>query len=289
MSRKPKLPSVQERMARLASFGPLSMSAEHLAQHLSRVDPRTERAIAGKPGSVAVIPVRGVIVPREDRWSQMFGEVGAEDTFRRTAAAISDKTVKAVVWDVDSPGGSTSGVEEVVAQLRALDTDKPIVAHADFLMASAAYHLACGADEIDASPSAMVGWCGVLWPYIDEQKMFEMLGLKAFPFAKPDEKGDGWGMWENTAKFAERRQESVDEAYAKFAQDIATARGVEKSAILKDWAAGFNAPHAKLLGMVDKVRSINETFAAFTTPANTGSTQAARNRLAIAKRKVSHE
>lgn len=270
MPKKNKAPTLQERIARLASFGPVAMSAEHMASMLSRVDPRTERAIAGKPGTVAVIPVRGVVVPREDRWSVMFGEVGAEDTVRRVKVAVADKAVKAVILDVDSPGGSTSGVQESVAELRAIETDKPIIAHADYLMASAAYWLSCGCDQIDAAPSAMVGWCGVLWPYADEQKMWEDLGVKFTSYAKPDEKGDGWGMWENTEKFHERRTALVAETYDKFAADIIAARNVEKSAILADWASGFNSPRAKLLGMIDKVRPISELFAAYTNGANAG-------------------
>lgn len=282
MSRKPKPPTMQERIARIAAYGPLAMSAEHLADVLSRVDPRTERAIAGKPGTVAVIPVRGVIVPREDRFSQFFGEVGAEDTVRRIKAAVADKAVKAIILDVDSPGGSTSAVPESVAEMRAVadETDKPIVAHADFLMASAAYWLACGADEINASPSAQVGWCGVLWPFADQQKFFADLGITFTSFAKPEDKGDGWGMWENTAKFAKRREQSVAETYAQFAADIIVARNVDKAAILEDWAGGYNAKRAQLLGMVDKVRPMSETFGAFTAPMTTG------NAVARMKRQV---
>lgn len=264
-------PNLRERIARLASFGaPLSIAPDQMVAAMSRVDPRTERAIAGKPGVVAVIPVRGVIVPREDRMSSWFGECGVENVVMKVRAAVSDKGVKAVILDVDSPGGSTFGLPEAVAELREIcaGTDKPVIAHADFLMASAAYHLAVGADEINASPSALVGNVGVLYPYADEQKMWDEIGIKFTSFAMPDDKGDGWGLWDNTEKFAARRKQEVKETYERFVSDILASREVTKEAIREDWAGAYNAPRAKLLGMIDKVRSIAETFSAYTQTGN---------------------
>lgn len=271
MSKTPRPPNLQERLSRLASFGaPLSLAPEQLMAAVSRVDPRTERAIAGKPGAVAVIPVRGVIVPREDRMSAWFGECGVENVVVKVRAAVADKGVKAVILDVDSPGGSTFGLPEAVAELRDIcaGTDKPVIAHADFLMASAAYHLAVGVDEIDASPSALVGNVGVLYPYADEQKMWDEIGIKFTSFAMPEDKGDGWGLWGNTEKFAARRKQEVKETYERFVSDILATRNVEREAILADWAGAYNAPRAKLHGMIDKVRSIAETFAAYTQTGN---------------------
>lgn len=267
---KKKPPSLKQSLARWSSFGPLALSLSHVAQLQGRIDPRTERAIAAQPGSVVVIPFRGVVVPREDKWSQMFGEVGVEDTVRRIEQAVADKSVKSIIIDMDSPGGSVCGVTESVAKLRAIDTNKPIVAHADYLMCSAAYHFAMGCDEVNAAPSAEVGSIGVLWPYMDQQKMLEELGIEAQSFAYPADKGDGWGMWPNSDKFEERRAQVVKECYDVFVSDIVASRNVDTASILADWASVYNAPRAKLLGMVDKVRPIAETFGAYSSPETAG-------------------
>lgn len=280
MAKKYKLPTMQERYARLFSYGPVAMSVEHLPQVISRIDPRTERAIANAPGFIAIIPMRGVIVPREDRYSQMFGEVGSEDTVRRIQAAVSDKQVKAVVLDVDSPGGSVSGLQEAVAAIQAIDTNKPIIAHADYTMASAAYHIACGCDEIVGCPSAQIGAVGVLSSFFDYTENLAQNGVKATPFAKPDDKADGWGLWPNSDKFEPRMKQAVADAYDVFASTVSAARGVDKAAILADWAGMYAAPRAKALGMIDKIRPMADTLGAY-SPSSTGQTSLIASKLRL--------
>lgn len=274
MSKKkkaPQLPPMHERIARWGSFGPLSLSLSHLPLMAGRINPRTERAVAAQPGGVGVIPFRGVVVPREDAFSKWMGEVGVEDTVARIAAMLADNAVKVIILDVESPGGSVSGVTEAVAAVRAMPRNKLIIAHADYLMASAAYHFSMCADEIDANPTAQVGCVGVLAPFMDQQKMLAELGIEFTSFAMPEDKGDGWGYWQNTAKFAPRREQEVAEAYKIFVDDILASRpDMTREAILADWAGCYNAPRAKLLGMVDKVRPIAETFGAYSNPESTG-------------------
>lgn len=274
---KDKIPSLKERLSRWSSFGPLAISAAHVPGVMSRIDPRTERALANKPGLVGVIPFRGAVVPREDRYSQMFGEVGVENTVQRIAVMMADKSIKVIILDVDSPGGNVQGVMEAVAAVRAMNRTKPIVAHADYTMASAAYHFSMCADEVSANPSADVGAVGVLAPFIDEQAALELMGLKATSFAYPADKGDGWGMWPNSEKFEERRMEGVKTAYNNFVSDILAARpGVTAEDILAEWAGVYSGPKAKLLGMVDKVRTIADTFGAYSAPDTGASALAGR-------------
>lgn len=288
----PAGPTMQERIARMSANGLIAClppqyiaaSAARFGAHDAKVTPGQERATARKDGAVAVIPVHGVIVPREDRYSQFFGETGAENTAERVRAAVADQRVKAIVLHVDSPGGNVNGVTEAAAVIRAARGKKPIVAHADFNMASAAYWLASACDEIIASPSAQVGAVGVIAMVQDVQGALELAGIKMTAYAKPDDKADGWGYWNNTDKFDARMKTEIADAYAQFISDIAASREIDRAAVLEEWAGYYAAKRAKLLGMVDKVRSINETFAAYTV-ANSGSMQAARNKLAVIKRR----
>lgn len=275
-------PTMQARLERLISNGPVAcLPPPYIAATAARITPAQERSVAKKDGAVAVIPVRGVIVPREDRYSPFFGEVGAEDTAERVRAAVADNRVKAIVLDIDSPGGNVNGVTEANALIRSLRGKKPIVAHADWTMASAAYWIGCAADEIVASPSAQVGAVGVISMYADVQEMMKLAGVKMTPYAKPADKADGWGYWENTDKFDARMKQEINDLYAQFVADIRASRdGSDAAAIEADWAGVYIAKRAKLLGMVDKVRAMSETFAAYTTTANTG-LQASRNKLAF--------
>lgn len=279
-------PSMRDRLARLAANGPCAiLPPEHIEAVMSRIDPRTERAVAGREGNVAIVNVRGVIVPREDRYSAYFGEVGAEDTAQRVAAAVADPTVKAVIVAFDSPGGNVAAVPEATAAIRALRGKKPIIAQADYTMASAAYWLAQGPDEICAAASAGVGAVGVITMHVDQTKYLAELGFVVTPYAKPADKADGWGYWANSDKFDKRMSQMIDETYAQFVADITQSRpSVDKADILDNWAGFYNAERAKLYGMIDKVRSIQESFAAYT--ANTGKTQTALLRKKLGLRKA---
>lgn len=292
-----KFPTMRERLARLSANGLIAclpppyimatLARLGLAEHeisgegVAKITPAQERSIAKKDGAIAVIPMRGVVVPREDRYSQFFGEFGAENTAERVRAAVADQRVKAIVLDIDSPGGNVLGVTEAANAIRALRGKKPIVAHADWTMASAAYWIGSAADEIVASPSANVGAVGILSMFVDETKFLADNGISITPYAKPDDKADGWGMWPNTDKFDARMKASIASAYKQFVDDIAASRTIDRAAVLEEWAFAYEAKKAQLLGMVDKVRPMSETFAAYT--ANAGTLQAARNRLALLK------
>jgi len=284
-------PTMQERLARLSTHGLVAclppqyiQATVQRAMEAEKITPGQERAVARKDGAIAVVSMRGVIVPREDRYSQYFGEIGAENIADRVRAAVADARVKAIVLDIDSPGGSVNGLTEANAAIRALRGKKPIVAHADWNMASAAYWIGCAADEIVASPSAQVGSVGVITWFADVQEQMKMLGMKVTPYSKPDDKADGWGMWENTEKFDARMKQEIADAYEQFVSDIAACRSIDRAKVLADWAGYYVAKRAKLYGMVDKVRPMSETFAAYTNAANSGATSA-RNKLAVTKLK----
>ena len=76
-------------------------------------------------------------------------------------ALVASDDAKAIVIDVDSPGGSVSGIPEAASRIKALRGIKPIVAVSNYLNASAAYWLTAQADEVVASPSSMTGSIGV--------------------------------------------------------------------------------------------------------------------------------
>jgi membrane-bound ClpP family serine protease len=82
----------------------------------------------------------------------------------------NDPNVKAVVIDVDSPGGSVDGVAELFDQIYSARGSKPITAISNTLMASAAYWIGTAADELVVSPSGQVGSVGVYMVHDDFSK-----------------------------------------------------------------------------------------------------------------------
>jgi protease-4 len=87
-------------------------------------------------------------------------------------------SVRAVILDISTPGGTTAGGEAIYEAVRALGAVKPVVASVDTLAASAGYMIACGADRIVARRSSIVGSIGVLFQYGDVSALLDRLGVK---------------------------------------------------------------------------------------------------------------
>jgi len=92
--------------------------------------------------------------------------------------ALRDPSVSAIIFDVDSPGGTIDGVPELADEIFAARGRKPMVAVANTQMASAAYWIASAADEIVVTPSGSVGSIGVLTAREDLSRATQMAGIK---------------------------------------------------------------------------------------------------------------
>lgn len=232
----------------------------------ARIAPQTQRAVAARSGAVAVIPVSGVITAKPTMWERYGFTMSVDSLLRMTRAAVADPDVKAVVWDMDTPGGSTNGLAEGHAELMALRGKKPIVAQVDHLAASAGYWLASAADEIAASPSSLAGSIGVYSLHVDSSEALAQMGLKAEFIHAGKDKVLGNGFEPLSEEGRAYMQHMVDVAYASFTGDVARGRGVDLAIAQSDeWGAGrvLTADAAKKVGMVDVVRSLSQTLAAY--------------------------
>lgn len=91
---------------------------------------------------------------------------------------IRKSNAAAVVVNIESPGGTTTGAEKVYAELRRLAEKKPVVAVIETTGASGAYIAAMGADRIVAHGNSLVGSIGVLFQYPNFTKVLQTVGVK---------------------------------------------------------------------------------------------------------------
>ena len=221
---------------------------------------RPDRSV--RVGSTQLIPIRGVITHHSSLW-ELFGfESSTERIGQQLQEAADDDDIKAVVLDFNSPGGTTTGVEELAAQVREVRKSKPVVAIANSLMASAAYHIASGASEIVALPSGDVGSIGVFIAHLDLSGFEEKLGVKTtlvtagkfkaeFDFSKP-----------LSDEARERLQSIADQVYSIFLRDVAKGRGVSVPTVRNDFGQGrlLLAREALSAGLVDRLGTLEETL-----------------------------
>ena len=129
-----------------------------------RVQTGAEGGFAVRP-QIARISVSGFIA-------------GSEATAKLMKRVGDADAVKGVVVSINSPGGTTTGSEEIFRNLRALAAKKPIVAFVDGTAASGAYITAIAADHIVARETSLVGSIGVLFQYPDVSGLLDKVGVK---------------------------------------------------------------------------------------------------------------
>ncbi len=227
-------------------------------------DKRDNTPTLAVEGGVATIPIRGVLTKRSDFWSRLFGDSTVESIREDLAAALADSSVEAIVFDVDSPGGSVDGIAELADEIFAARAVKPSAAFTDGLMASAAYHLASAAGSVVASRSAEVGSIGVYATVWDESVALHNEGLKVEIIKAGKFKAAGHPATPLTADARSVIQESVDDFMAIFTSAVQRGRAmsdeqVDHVATGRTWIAA----KAQELGLVDRVQTRREFVAAF--------------------------
>ena len=215
-------------------------------------------------GSVGIIPVYGVLSPRMTMMSEMSGGTTYEKLSGQLREAMSNKAIKTVVLDIDSPGGSVAGVSEFAREVMKARTRKPIIAQVQYTGASAAYWIAAAATKIVAAPSAQVGSIGVLAMHDDMTEALAKLGVKRQIFSAGKHKGEGFMGSALTEEAIAHITASVDEAYARFVGDVVKGRGqgMAGEKVRNDWKAlVYGADEALAIGMIDEIATLDDTLA----------------------------
>jgi signal peptide peptidase SppA len=220
-------------------------------------------------GGVAIIPVYGVIAPRLNLFSDFSGGTTFEALTKQLHDAVANADVKTIVFDVDSPGGNVAGATEFAREMLKARTQKPIIAQAQYLMASAAYWVMSCATEIVAAPSAKVGVPEVYALYDDISEALKLEGIKReVIFAgkfKPEGVDDGPLSPEGRAHI-----KALCEAFYSYeVADIAKGRGVKESDVRNGFGEGriLTAADALALGMINKIGTLSDTLARVMTAA----------------------
>ena len=206
-------------------------------------------------GGVAVVPLHGVIVPRANSMSEMSGGTSIEGFRSMFREAMASDKVKALVIDVDSPGGMVDGVPEMAAEIRAARANKPIVAVANTEAASAAYWLAAQASSLVVSKSARVGSVGVFTAHEDQSQKDANEGMKTTLISAGKYKTEGNPFEPLSEEARANTQKLVDSFYGMFVSDLAKGRGVTVDSVRGGFGEGrmVGASDAVAQGMADRI------------------------------------
>lgn len=254
----------------------------------ARDNKRTAGARAGG-GGIAVIQLYGVVTQRGNAADDVSGSGGCStqqftQAFRQ---AMADPTVGQILIDIDSPGGSVYGVQELAAEIMNARATKPVVAIANSLAASAAYWVGCAASELYVTPGGEVGSIGVWQAHQDYSKAMEDAGVKTTLISAGKYKVEGnpyVPLDDDAQAFLQSR---VNDYYGAFTKAVAKGRGVSIGAVRDGMGQGRVLGAEAALGekMVDGIMTFDQVVKKMQANAKTGGRSAA-SRLAAAQREV---
>ena len=235
----------------------VSIDAEEMAAR------RDSAARTTKGGQIAVLPFYGVSTQRPPpAMASGSGLMSTQAFSGALRAALSDDSVGGILIDVDSPGGSVYGVQELSNEIYQARSQKPIVAIANSLAASAAYWIGSSASEFYITPGGEAGSIGVYATHQDASKMLENEGVKTSLISAGRYKVEGspYGPLDDEARA--HMQSRVDDYYAAFTRSVAKNRGVDVDAVRNGMGEGrvYGAAQAKAAGMVDDVATFDQVL-----------------------------
>lgn len=213
---------------------------------------------------IAVINVMGVIAQHAHQVDNISGPGGtsAERVSNSFRSAMSDPAVRAIVLNVDSPGGNVHGVQAVANEIFKARGRKPIVAQVNSTMASAAYWLGAAADEIVVTPGGQVGSIGVYALHKDVSAAAAMEGVKFTFISAGKYKVEGNQFEPLTDEATAAVQKGVNAYYTDFTNDVARFRGVKVAEVRNGFGEGRMEKDrdAVKAGMADSVATLDETL-----------------------------
>ena len=238
---------------------------------------RSQRVSRSSGGAIAVLPLFGMIMQRGNMMGDISGPRGTslERFTQQFRAAMNDPSVSTVVLDIDSPGGTVTGVPELAAEI--LDAraggGKRIVAVSDCLCASAAYYIASACSEVVVSPSSLTGSIGVYMVHEDLSKALEKQGVSATLVYHGANKVNGNHLGPLTDGARQEMQDRVNYYGNMFENAVAKGRKMTQTDVRGKLGEGkvFNAQKAKSSGMADSIGTLDEVLARFGVARQPGS------------------
>jgi len=219
---------------------------------------------ATKRGAIAVIPIRGVIAHRMGGMDDTSGGTSCERIGAMLDQVAADPGVGTVLFDIDSPGGTVPGIQELAARLfetRGRGTQR-FVAQVNGLAASAAYWLASQCDEIISIPSGTTGSIGVYTAHQDLSEALKLEGVNVTLISAGKYKLEGNPFEPLTDEAKAVIQARVDAAYGQFVKDVARGRGVTQTAVRDGYGQGraLGAKDALKAGLIDGIDTLDGTI-----------------------------
>jgi protease-4 len=203
--------------------------------------------------SVAIVEIHGVIG----------NHVKIPEFSRLIDSVAGNQRLKALLLDIDSPGGSATGSEVLYRAIQRVAEEKPIYAYVRGMGASGGYYLACAASKVYALPTALVGSIGVIYLRPVLEQLLSKVGVD-FSVYKSGEFKDMTGFWRSpTDRESEKFQELINEIFDNFVAVVAEGRSLDEAKV-REIATGeiMTAQKGIGQGLVDEIGDFKDALEA---------------------------
>jgi len=173
-----------------------------------------------------------------------------------------DKSIKAIVLHVNSPGGGVAASQEMYEEVRKTrDSGIPVIVSFGSIAASGGYYVACGGSLIVSNPGTLTGSIGVIISLMNFKELTDKLGIKDLTIKSGELKDAGNPMREATEKDKAYFQEIVDDSYDQFLDVVSKERKIDKEELRKI-ANGrvYTGRQAKDIKLVDSIGTLEDAI-----------------------------
>jgi len=202
---------------------------------------------------VAIVEIHGVIG----------NHVKTPEFSRLIDSVAGNQRLKALLLDIDSPGGSATGSEVLYRAIQRVAEEKPVYAYVRGMGASGGYYLACAASKVYALPTALVGSIGVIYLRPVLEQLLSKVGVD-FSVYKSGEFKDMTGFWRSpTDRESEKFQELINEIFDNFVAVVAEGRSLDEAKV-REIATGeiMTAQKGIGQGLVDEIGDFKDALEA---------------------------
>jgi protease IV len=208
-----------------------------------------EYVTKGSGDKIAIVEINDVIM-------------SSEKTVEQIKKYREDKSIKAIILRINTPGGGVAASQEIYEEVRKTrDSGKIIVVSMGSLAASGGYYIAVGSNLIIANPGTLTGSIGVIAQFVSIKDLAEKLGITQTTIKSGSLKDAGSPFKQMSDSDKAYFQDVVDNSFGQFLDVVAKERKMSKETLLP-YANGrvFTGLQAKDYGLIDSLGTFEDAI-----------------------------
>lgn len=223
-----------------------------------------ETVVEGKgEDKIAIVPIKGLLTNESGDGLFLERDSIVETVKQDLEQATQDSQVKAILLEVDSPGGGITASDVIYNRIMKFkaDTQKKVVVYMGDIAASGGYYISSAADAIVAHPTTITGSIGVIMPLINVAELINRYGIKDNSIASGTMKEIGSPFKPMTQEEADILKDIINELYMQFVKVVSTGRNLDIETV-KKLADGriYTGKQAVEKGLVDQLGYLEDAI-----------------------------